>query len=74
MLETPDIAAVNKYANFQAIYEALQCNVSCRGYERGQDEITAKAIQNDDPEISNDSSEKMTVWYKGCLLYTSRCV
>ena len=33
VLETPDVAAVNKYANVQEIYEALKCNVSCRGYE-----------------------------------------
>ena len=39
VLETPDVAAVNKYANVQEIYEALKCNVSCRGYEQGQDEV-----------------------------------
>ena len=47
---------------------------------RDRDEIAEKEIQNDEPEISNDSSEKMTVWYQGvpleewaltCLLYTS---
>ena len=68
VLETPDVAAVNKYANVQEIYEALKCNVSCRGYEQGQDEIAEKEIQNDEPEISNDSSEKMTVWYQGVPL------
>ena len=25
--------------NVQEIYEALKCNVLCRGYEQGQDEI-----------------------------------
>lgn len=44
--------------NVQEIYEALKCNVLCRGYEQGQDEIAEKEIQNDEPEISNDSSEK----------------
>ena len=39
-----------------------------RGYEQGQDEIAEKEIQNDEPEISNDSSEKMTVWYQGVPL------
>ena len=68
VLETPDVAAVNKYANVQEINEALKCNVSCRGYEQGQDEIAEKEIQNDEPEISNDSSEKMTVWYQGVPL------
>jgi hypothetical protein len=38
VLETPDVAAVNKYANVQEIYEALKCNVSCRGY--GSDTTT----------------------------------
>lgn len=42
--------------------------MSCRGYEQGQDEIAEKEIQNDEPEISNDSSEKMTVWYQGVPL------
>ena len=58
VLETPDVAAVNKYANVQEIYEALKCNVSCRGYEQGQDEIAEKEIQNDEPEISNDSTKR----------------
>ena len=53
---------------FKKFYEALKCNVSCRGYEQGQDEIAEKEIQNDEPEISNDSSEKMTVWYQGVPL------
>ena len=68
VLEIPNVAAVNKYANVQEIYEALKCNVLCRGYEQGQDEIAEKEIQNDEPEISNDSSEKMTAWYQGVPL------
>lgn len=68
VLEIPDAVAVNKYANVQEIYEALKYNASCRGYEQGQDEIAEKEIQNDEPEISNDSSEKMTVWYQGVPL------
>lgn len=67
-LEIPDVAAVNKYANVQEIYEALKYNVSCREDEQGQDEIAEKEIQNDESEISNDSSEKMTVWYQGVSL------
>ena len=33
-----------------------------------QDEIAEKEIQNEEPEISNDSSEKMTAWYQGVPL------
>ena len=68
VLEIPDVAAVNKYANVQEIYEALKYNVSCRIDEQGQDEIAEKEMQNDEPEISNDSSEKMTAWYQGVPL------
>ena len=68
VLEIPDVAAVNKYANVQEIYEKLKYNVPCRVDEQGQDEIAEKEIQNDEPEISNDSSEKMTVWYQGVPL------
>ncbi len=68
VLETPDVAAVNKYANVQEIYEALKCNVSYRVDKQEQDEIAEKEIQNEEPEISNDSSEKMTAWYQGVPL------
>ena len=54
--------------NVQEIYEALKYNVSCRVDEQGQDEIAEKEIQNDESEINNDSSEKMTVWYQGVPL------
>lgn len=60
VLEVPDGAAVNKYANVQEIYEALKYNASYRVDKQEQDEIAEKEIQNEEPEISNDSSEKMT--------------
>ena len=68
VLEVPDGAAVNKYANVQEIYEALKYNASYRVDKQEQDEIAEKEIQNEEPEISNDSSEKMTVWYQGVPL------
>lgn len=68
VLETPDVAETNKYANVQEIYESLKSNASDRGYEQGQDEIAKKDVQKDESEISNDSSEKMTVCYKGVPL------
>ena len=68
VLEVPDGAAVNKYANVQEIYEALKYNVSYRVDKQEQDEIAEKEIQNEEPEISNDSSEKMTAWYQGVPL------
>ncbi len=45
VLETPDVAAVNKYANVQEIYEALKCNVSCRGYEQGRMKLLRKKFK-----------------------------
>ena len=68
VLEVPDGAAVNKYANVQEIYEALKYNASYRVDKQEQDEIAEKEIQNEEPEISNDSSEKMTAWYQGVPL------
>ena len=68
VLEIPDGAAVNKYANVQEIYEALKYNASYRVDKQEQDEIAEKEIQNEEPEISNDSSEKMTAWYQGVPL------
>ena len=68
VLEVPGGAAVNKYANVQEIYEALKYNASYRVDKQEQDEIAEKEIQNDEPEISNDSSEKMTAWYQGVPL------
>ena len=68
VLEKPDATEANKYANVQEIYESLKSNVSTRGYEQGQDEIAKKDVQNDESEISNNSSEKMTVYYKGVPL------
>lgn len=67
VLEKPDVAEANKYADVQEIYEALKSNVSTRGYEQGQDEIAKKDVQNDESEMSNNSGEKMTVYYKGFL-------
>ena len=66
VLEIPDVAAVNKYANVQEIYEKLKYNVPCRVDEQGQDEIAEKEIQNDEPEISNDSSAKNDSMVSGC--------
>ena len=43
--------------------------MSYRVDKQEQDEIAEKEIQNEEPEISNDSSEKMTAWYQGV-----RCV
>ncbi|EOS25277.1 hypothetical protein C804_04549 [Lachnospiraceae bacterium A4] len=68
VLEKPDVAEANKYADVQEIYEALKSNVSTRGYEQGQDEIAKKDVQNDESEMSNNSGEKMTVYYKGVPL------
>jgi hypothetical protein len=68
MLEKTDVAEANKCANVQEIYESLKSNVSTRGYEQVQDEIAKKDVQNDESEISNNSSEKMTVYYKGVPL------
>ena len=68
VLEVPGGAAVNKYANVQEIYEALKYNASYRVDKQEQDEIAEKEIQNEEPEISNDSSEKMTAWYQGVPL------
>ena len=68
VLEKPDVAEANKYADVQEIYEALKSNVSTRGYEQGQDEIAKKDVQNDELEMSNNSGEKMTVYYKGVPL------
>lgn len=68
VLETPDIEASNKYADVQEIYEALKSNVSGRGYEKGQDKTVEKEVQEDKPEISNDTNEKMTTWYQGVPL------
>ena len=45
VLEIPNVVAVNKYANVQEIYEALKCNVLCRGYEQEQDEIAEKKFK-----------------------------
>ena len=39
VLEVPDGAAVNKYANVQEIYEALKYNASYRVDKQEQDEI-----------------------------------
>lgn len=68
VLEKPDVAEANKYADVQEIYEALKSNVSTRGYEQGQDEIAKKDVQNDESEMSNNSGEKMIVYYKGVPL------
>ncbi len=68
VLEKPDVAEANKYADVQGIYEALKSNASTRGYEQGQDEIAKKDVQNDESEMSNNSSGKMTVYYKGVPL------
>ena len=68
VLEKPDVAEANKYADVQELYEALKSNVSTRGYEQGQDEIAKKDVQNDESEMSNNSGEKMTVYYKGVPL------
>lgn len=68
VLEKPDVAEANKYADVQGIYEALKSNASTRGYEQGQDEIAKKEVQNDESEMSNNSSGKMTVYYKGVPL------
>ena len=48
VLEVPDGAAVNKYANVQEIYEALKYNASYRVDKQEQDEIAEKEIQNEE--------------------------
>ena len=56
VLEVPDGAAVNKYANVQEIYEALKYNASYRVDKQEQDEIVEKEIKKQkNQEISNDS-------------------
>lgn len=68
VLETPNVAEANKYANVQEIYKLLKANASGRAYEQGQDEIAKKDVQNNECEMSNDSSEKMLVCYNGVPL------